>query len=138
MTIPKAPKHNRIRKAGFKDQKYRDSFKKHRAHKCILTGQEWTEYSSECVVACHITIGRHGLGMKDDHYILPLINRLHAEFDKNQEKFIEKHFDEFPYWMRREARNKLIFSGSGSISLSNVKIVKQIAKGYYQNWLAML
>lgn len=122
----KAPK-----KAPIYDKKYRNSFKKHRAHKCVLTGHEWQEFDSVGVTACHITVGRHGWNIKDDSLILPLRQDLHMEMDKNQLQFWIKHFEEIPECARITAIESLAEKGEG---FDLMEAVKQVARNYYYGW----
>lgn len=119
MLCPKTP---RIR-----DKKYRDSFKIYGGHKCLITGLEFSEYSSESVDGAHITIGSYARGMKaSDDLILPLVHSLHLEFDRNQEAFIDEYFFSFFDW------------GYEMDILADreygVDFVKDRARAYYKQW----
>lgn len=112
------------------DKKYRVSFGKFHEHRCLLTGAEFTEFGSESIDGAHITIGRYGHSMKpSDDLILPLRHSLHLQFDKNQEQFINVHFDKFGV-MR-------LFKAAWVLGTKDkVEIVKEIARQYYQAWKA--
>ena len=113
------------------DKKYRDSFKKMRAHKCFLTGHEWQEFDSVGVTGCHITVGRNGWNIKDDSLILPLRQDLHMEMDRNQPEFLIRRFDDFPQDRLDAARDK-VKKIDGRIEL--IEIIKQMARDYYEEF----
>jgi len=119
------------------DKKYRNSFKKMHNHTCWITRQEFTEYGSDSVTGCHITIGRHGLNIKDDKLIIPLIQSLHTKFDQGQEQFLIKHFKDFPQERRDRAIDALMMKDSYDGRYSIVDVVKQMAREYYDEWLTL-
>lgn len=127
------PKQNVIR-----DKKYRDSFKIYSEHRCLITGAEFTEFSSESIDGAHITIGRYGRGIKPpDNLILPLCHFLHMEFDKNQTRFIDDNFRLFPINLIHQAEVALNYlCGNLNMTLTeyNIAIVKEIARQYYKKW----
>jgi len=115
-----------------KDKKWRASFKKMHTHICWVTGQEFVEFGSHSITGAHITIGRYGLGMKDDRYIIPLRQDLHMEMDRGQVEFLIKYFEVFPYELKERAIEQVIKDGKYEIT----QVVKRMAVDYYENWLA--
>jgi len=111
------------------DKKYRASFKQMHLHQCWITGQYFTEYASDSVTGCHITIGRYGKNIKDDSLIIPLVQRLHTQLDKNQEEFLKKYFYRFPLERRDRAIDKVGEEDA-------IEIVKQMARDYYHDYKA--
>lgn len=111
-----------------RDKKFRASFKIYREHRCLITGAEFTEYSSETVDGAHIRLGCFSGGRKpSDDLILPLRHDLHMEFDRGQEKFIDSYLDEFLPWA---AWLNVRFCDSSD----NVEFVKACARAYYEEW----
>lgn len=114
------------------DKKYRNSFKKMRAHKCLLTGHEWQEFDSVGVTGCHITVGRYGRGIKDDSLILPLRQDLHTEMDKNQPEFLIRNFENFPMDLIARAADKVDLV-DGKMDL--IGVIKQMARDYHEEYI---
>ncbi len=117
------------------DKKWRASFKKMHTHMCWVTGQQFTEYCTQGVTGAHITIGKYGTGIKDDQYIFPLRQDLHMIMDRGQEQFLIKHFDDMPQHRRDQAIDKIMERDNYDGRYSIVDVVKEMAKGYYQDWL---
>lgn len=105
------------------DKKYRDSFKTLHNHHCVIMDIQSTEYGVS-VVGCHISFANYARGKKaSDDLIIPLVDVLHKEMDKNQPDF----------W--REHGEYLDIDPTGLDDHDLMDKVKDWARQYYQNWL---
>ena len=118
------PKQQNVR-----DKKFRASFGVYREHRCLITGAEFTEGSSESVDGAHVSIGNYARGMKaSDDLILPLVHRLHMEFDQDQVAFSFKYRSSFMFWGESLGIYWIDIIGD------DVTFVKACARAYYEKW----
>lgn len=111
-----------------RDNKWLASFKIYREHLCLITGVEFTEYSSETVDGAHIRLGCFSGSRKpSDDLVLPLAHWTHMEFDRAQEWFIEAYLDKFIVWGCGLGIYWIDFT-------DNVDFVKTCARAYYEKW----
>ena len=117
------PKQQNVR-----DKKFRASFGIYREHRCIISGEEFTEGSPFSIDGAHIRLGCFSGGKKpSDDLILPLRHDLHMEFDRKQGEFIAENLNRFLSWGCALGIYWIDFT-------DNVEFVKACARAYYEKW----